>query len=51
MMMMMMKKKKEEEEDEYNSQTRGGIQDIPDWCHHLYSSCGSTKNLSQLAKL
>jgi hypothetical protein len=33
------------------SAIRGGIQNIPDWCHHLYSSCGSTKNLSQQAKL
>jgi hypothetical protein len=30
---------------------RGGIQNIPDWCRHLYSSRGSTKNLSQQAKL
>jgi hypothetical protein len=25
---------------------RGDIQNIPDWCRHLYRSCGSTKNLS-----
>jgi hypothetical protein len=30
---------------------RGGIQNIPDWCRHLYSSCGSTNNLTQQAKL
>jgi hypothetical protein len=30
---------------------RGSIQNIPDWCRHLYSSCGSTKNLSQKGKL
>ena len=23
---------------------RGGIQNFPDWCHHLYSSCGSAKH-------
>jgi hypothetical protein len=23
---------------------RGCIQNIPDWCHHLYSSCGSAKH-------
>jgi hypothetical protein len=26
------------------------IQNIPDWCHHLYSSCGSAKHRSQRAK-
>jgi hypothetical protein len=51
MMMMMTTMKKEEEEDEYNSQTRSSIEYIPDWCRHLYSSCGSTKNLCQQAKL
>jgi hypothetical protein len=30
---------------------RGGIQNIPDWCRHLYSSCGSAKHLFQKAKL
>jgi hypothetical protein len=30
---------------------RGGIQNIPDWCRHLYSSCGSAKRRSQQAKL
>jgi hypothetical protein len=39
---------------------RGGIQNIPDWCRHLYSSCGSAKHrwmvglpclVSQCAKL
>jgi hypothetical protein len=30
---------------------RGGIQNIPDWFRHLYSSCGSTKHRSQQAKL
>jgi hypothetical protein len=39
---------------------RGSIQNIPDWCRHLYSSCGSTKHryivgllclVSQCAKL
>jgi hypothetical protein len=32
-------------------QTRGSIQNIPDWCRDLYSSCGSIKNLSQKPKL
>jgi hypothetical protein len=31
--------------------TRGGIQNIPDWCKHLYNSCGSAKQRSQQAKL
>jgi hypothetical protein len=26
---------------------RGDTQNIPDWCRHLFSSCGCTKNLSQ----
>jgi hypothetical protein len=26
---------------------RGGIQNIPDWFHHQYSSCGSAKHRSQ----
>jgi hypothetical protein len=30
---------------------RGGIKNIPDWCRHLYSSCGSAKHQSQHAKL
>jgi hypothetical protein len=30
---------------------RGGIQNIPHWCRHLYSSCGSAKHRSQKAKL
>jgi hypothetical protein len=30
---------------------RGGIQNILDWCCHLYSSCGSTKYRSQQTKL
>jgi hypothetical protein len=30
---------------------RGGIQNIPDWCRHLYSSCGSAKHRSQQAKI
>jgi hypothetical protein len=30
---------------------RCGIQNIPDWCRHLYSSCGSAKHRSQQAKL
>jgi hypothetical protein len=30
---------------------RGGIQNIPDWCRRLYSSCGSAKHCSKLAKL
>jgi hypothetical protein len=30
---------------------RDSVGDIPDCCCHLYSSCGSTKNLSQQAKL
>jgi hypothetical protein len=30
---------------------RGGIHNIPDWCRHLHSSCGSTNNLFQQAKL
>jgi hypothetical protein len=30
---------------------RGGIQNIPDWCRHLYSSCGSAMHRSQQAKL
>jgi hypothetical protein len=30
---------------------RGGIQNIPDFCSHLYSSCGSAKHWSQQAKL
>jgi hypothetical protein len=29
---------------------RSGIQNISEWCRHLYSSCGSTNNLSQQAK-
>jgi hypothetical protein len=29
----------------------GGIQNIPDWCRHLYRSCGSAKHQSQQAKL
>jgi hypothetical protein len=32
-------------------QVRSGIQYIPDWCRHLYSSCGSAKHRSQQAKL
>jgi hypothetical protein len=31
--------------------TGGGIQNIPDWCRHLYSSCVSAKHRSQHAKL
>ena len=23
---------------------RGGIQNFPDWCHHLYGSCGGAKH-------
>jgi hypothetical protein len=34
-----------------NHYIRGGIQNIPDRCRHLYSSCGSTKHQSQQAKL
>jgi hypothetical protein len=30
---------------------RGGIQDIPDWCCHLYSSCGSAKHRSHQSKM
>jgi hypothetical protein len=30
---------------------RGGIQNTPYWCRHLYSSCSSVKHLSQHAKL
>jgi hypothetical protein len=30
---------------------RGGTQNIPDWCRHLYSSCGNEKQWSQQAKL
>jgi hypothetical protein len=30
---------------------RNGIQNIPDWCRHVYSSCGSAENRSQQAKL
>jgi hypothetical protein len=30
---------------------RGGIQNIPDWCRHVYSSCVSPKHRSQQAKL
>jgi hypothetical protein len=30
---------------------RGGIQNIPDWCRHLYSRCGSPKHGSKQAKL
>jgi hypothetical protein len=30
---------------------RGGIQNIPDWCRRLYSSCDSAKHRSQQAKL
>jgi hypothetical protein len=49
----------EEEDDERyefrvsctNQGVRGGIQNIPDWCRHLYSSCGSAKHWSQQAKL
>jgi hypothetical protein len=29
----------------------GGIQNIPDWCRYLYSSCGSAKHRSQQLKL
>jgi hypothetical protein len=29
----------------------GGIQNIVDWCRHLYSSCGSVKHQCQQAKL
>jgi hypothetical protein len=35
----------------YIAFTRGGIQNFPDWCCHLYSSCGSAKHRSQQAKL
>jgi hypothetical protein len=30
---------------------RGSIQNVLDWCRHLYNSCGSAKHGSQLAKL
>jgi hypothetical protein len=30
---------------------RGRIQNIPDWCRHIYSSCGSAKPRPQQAKL
>jgi hypothetical protein len=30
---------------------RGWIQNIPDWCRFLYSSCGSAKHRSKQAKL
>jgi hypothetical protein len=30
---------------------RGGNQNIPDWCRHLHSSCGSAKHRPQQAKL
>jgi hypothetical protein len=30
---------------------RGGIQNIPDWCRHLYNICGSANHRSQRAKL
>jgi hypothetical protein len=30
---------------------RGGIQNIPDWWRHLYSSCGSAKHRPQQKKL
>jgi hypothetical protein len=30
---------------------RGGVQHIPEWFRHLYSSCGSAKHGSQKAKL
>jgi hypothetical protein len=33
------------------AEIRDGIQNIRDWCRHLYSSCGSIKNLLQQAKL
>jgi hypothetical protein len=26
------------------SDIRGGIQNISDWCRHLYSNCGSVKH-------
>jgi hypothetical protein len=35
----------------HNMSLWGGVQNIPDWCHHLYSSCGSMKHRSQQAKL
>jgi hypothetical protein len=28
----------------YCKTIRGGIQNFPDWCRHLYSSCGSEKH-------
>jgi hypothetical protein len=34
-----------------NTFLRRGIQNIPDWCRHLYNSCGSIKSFSQQAKL
>jgi hypothetical protein len=30
---------------------RGGIQNIPDWCRHLHSRCGSARHQSQQTKL
>ena len=30
---------------------RGRIQNIPDWCRHLYKSCSSARHRSQQAKL
>jgi hypothetical protein len=30
---------------------RGGFQNIPDWCRHPYSSCGSAKYRFQQAKM
>jgi hypothetical protein len=44
----------------YTIGTQDGIHNIPDWCHHLYSTCGSAKHwymiglpclVSQSAKL
>jgi hypothetical protein len=34
-----------------SSELRGGIQNIPDWCRHPYSSCDIAKYQTQQSKL